>query len=110
MSKTRMVIKRNDTVQVIAGKEKGKRGKVLRVFPDRARALVEKVNIIKRHTRPTQENQQGGIIEKEGTMHVSNIMPDCSKCDAPVRIRHQTLEDKKKVRVCAKCNEPLDRI
>lgn len=110
MAKTNWVIKKNDMVQVIAGKEKGKRGKVLRVLPTQARAIVEKINIVKRHTRPSQENQQGGIIEKEGTVHISNMMPVCKKCDAPVRIRHQILENNKKVRVCVKCSEPMDRV
>jgi large subunit ribosomal protein L24 len=110
MSTNRINIKKHDTVEVIAGKEKGKRGKVLRVFPDRERVVVEKVNFIKRHTRPTQENQQGGIVEKEGTLHVSNMMPVCKKCDRPVRVRHQKLKDEKKVRVCAKCAEPMDRV
>lgn len=102
-------VKKNDTVQVMAGKNKGKRGKVLRVFPDRGRLVIEKVNYIKRHTKPSQENQQGGIIEKEGSIHASNVMVVCSKCDAPVRIRHKKLEDQKKVRICAKCSELLDQ-
>ena len=102
-------VKKNDTVQVIAGKNKGKRGKVLRVFPDRDRLVIEKVNYIKRHTRPSQENQQGGIIEKEASIHAANVMVVCAKCDAPVRVRHQKLEEQKKIRVCAKCGEPLDR-
>jgi large subunit ribosomal protein L24 len=110
MAKTNTSVKRDDIVQVMAGKEKGKRGKVLRVYPVRDRIIVEKINMIKCHTRPSQENQQGGIIEKEGTIHMSNAMPVCNKCDAPVRIRHQRLQEEKKVRVCAKCGEPLDKV
>jgi len=94
---------------VMAGKNKGKRGKVLRVFPERDRLVIEKVNYIKRHTRPSAENQQGGIIEKEGSIHAANVMVVCEKCDAPVKSRHKKLEDQKKIRVCAKCGEPLDR-
>jgi large subunit ribosomal protein L24 len=110
MAKSMSVVKKNDTVQVIAGKDKGKRGRVLKFFPVRDRVLVEKINYIKRHTRPSQENQQGGIVEKEGTIHVSNVNVVCSKCDAPVRVRHQVLKDQKKVRVCVKCGEALDRV
>lgn len=110
MARIRIGIKKNDTVQVMAGKDKGKRGRVLKVFPERARVLVEKINMIKRHTRPSQENQQGGIVEKEGSIHLSNAMPVCKKCDGPVRVRHQKLKDQKKVRLCAKCGEALDHV
>ena len=109
MAKVKTSVKRSDTVEVIAGKDKGKRGNVLRVFPAKGRVLVEKINIIKRHTRPSQENQQGGIIEKEAPIHISNVMPVCRKCDAAVRVRHRRIEEKK-VRVCAKCGEPLDKV
>ncbi len=109
MVKEKAHVKKKDTVQVMAGRESGKRGRVLRVIPGRGRVLVEKLNMIKRHTRPNEQNQQGGIIEKEGSLHLSNVMPVCAKCDAPVRIRHQVLNEKK-VRVCVKCGEPLDKV
>jgi large subunit ribosomal protein L24 len=109
MVKSARHVKKNDLVQVMAGREKGKQGKVLAVFPQRERVLVEKINLIKRHTRPSEQNQQGGIIEKEGTLHLSNVMPVCGKCKAPVRVRRQVL-DNKKVRACAKCSEPLDKV
>jgi len=102
-------IRRNDTVQVIAGKEKGKRGKVLVVLPERDRVIVERVNFIKRHQRPTQKLRQGGIIEREGSIHVSNVMLVCGKCDRPTRVGHRTLADGRRVRVCRHCGESIDR-
>jgi large subunit ribosomal protein L24 len=102
-------IKRNDTVQVIAGKEKGKRGKVLIVLPERQRVIVERVNFIKRHQRPTQKVRQGGIIEREGSLHVSNVMLVCGKCDKPTRTAMQVLADGRRVRVCKRCRETLDK-
>ncbi|MEW6410394.1 MAG: 50S ribosomal protein L24 [Nitrospirota bacterium] len=101
-------IKKNDTVVVIAGKEKGKKGRVLTVFPRKERIIVEKLNIIKRHMRPTPKYKQGGIIEKEGTIHISNVMLICNKCDKPTRIGVRYLEDGEKVRVCKKCGENID--
>lgn len=102
-------IRRNDTVAVIAGKERGKRGKVLRVFPDRNRVIVEKVNFIKRHQRPTQKVRRGGIIEREGPIQASNVMLVCGKCDRPTRTGLQALADGRKVRVCRRCGEIVDK-
>jgi len=103
-----MHVKKNDLVTVTTGKEKGKTGKVLKVIPKKNRVVVEKVNFIKRHQRPTGQLRQGGIIEKEGPLHVSNVMIMCGKCNRPVRIGRRILEDGKKVRVCKKCGEVLD--
>jgi len=102
-----MKVVKNDTVLVISGNYKGKRGKVLKVFPKQGRIVVEGVNFIKRHTKPTQKNQQGGIVEKEAPINVSNVMVICSKCDKPSRIGHKILEDGKHVRVCRSCGEML---
>ncbi len=102
-------IKKDDFVKVISGKDRGKQGKVLRVFPQEGRLTVERVNMIKRHTRPTRQMQQGGIIEREGKLHISNVMLICSKCERGVRIGHRLLEDKKKVRICRRCGEILDK-
>jgi len=102
-------VKRGDTVAVIAGRERGKRGKVLRVVPARQRVVVEKVNMIKRHQRPTQKLRQGGIIEREGLLHISNVMVVCPKCDRPTRTGVQQLADGKKARVCKRCQETIDR-
>ncbi|MBW1981118.1 MAG: 50S ribosomal protein L24 [Deltaproteobacteria bacterium] len=101
-------IKRDDTVMVIAGKEKGKTGKVLKVFPKKDRAVVEKVNFIKRHLRPGAYSRQGGIVEKENPLHISNLMVVCSKCTDPTRVGRKVLEDGKRVRYCKKCGEILD--
>jgi large subunit ribosomal protein L24 len=102
-------IKRNDTVEVIAGKEKGKRGKVLIVLRDKQRVIVERVNFIKRHQRPTQKVRQGGIIEREGSLHVSNVMLVCGKCNKATRTGSQTLADGRRVRVCKRCSEIVDK-
>lgn len=103
-----MHIRKSDKVSVISGKEKGKAGRVLRVFTgDPAKAIVEKVNLIKRHQRKSQRAQQGGIIEKEAPLPVSKLMLICPKCDAVIRARKQTLEDGSRTRVCRKCAETI---
>jgi large subunit ribosomal protein L24 len=104
-----MRVKRGDTVAVIAGKERGKRGKVLRLLPAKGRLIVEKLNMIKRHQRPTQKLRQGGIIEREGTLPLANVMVVCTKCDRPTRTGVQVLGDGRKVRVCKRCSEIIDR-
>jgi large subunit ribosomal protein L24 len=101
-------IKKNDIVQVISGKHKGEKGKVLKVDREKGRIFVEKVNFIKRHLRPSSSHRQGGIIEKEGPVHISNVMLVCPKCKLPVKIGKRLLEDGSKVRFCKKCEEILD--
>jgi large subunit ribosomal protein L24 len=101
-------MKKNDKVIVISGKEKGKIGTILKVDYEKDRAVVEKVNMMKRHSRPGGKQAQGGIIEKEAPLHVSNLMLICGKCAEPTRIGKRTLEDGSKVRVCKKCGELLD--
>ena len=95
-------IKKNDTVLIISGKHRleKKTGKVLKVFPDKNRVIVEGVNIIKRHTRPTQELPQGGIIQKEAPIHISNVKLVCPKCNRPTRVGVRVLEDGSKIRFC----------
>ncbi len=102
-------VRRGDLVGVIAGKERGKRGKVLRVLPDRGRVLVEKVNMIKKHQRPTQKLRQGGIIEREGALALANVLLVCPRCDRPVRTGIKALADGRRVRVCRRCGEPVDK-
>ena len=102
-------VKKGDTVMVIAGKERGKRGKVLIVLPTRRRVIVEKVNMIKRHQRPTQKLRQGGIIEREGTLNLSNVMVVCGKCGQPARTGIRALAEGKKARVCKRCGEMIDK-
>jgi len=101
-------VKKDDQVIVIAGKEKGKTGKILRVITKKERVLVEKVNFVKRHTRPSSQTRQGGILEKEAPIHASNVMIICTKCNLPVRVGRKLLEDGKKVRYCKKCGELID--
>lgn len=102
-------VKKNDKVKVIAGKEKGKTGKVIMVLPKKERIIIEKVNLVKRHTKPKGAAGQGGIIEKEGAIHISNVMVVCPKCDTAVRFGYKLLEDGNKVRVCKKCEEVIDK-
>jgi large subunit ribosomal protein L24 len=101
-------IKKNDTVMVIAGKEKGKTGKVLKILPKKGRAVVEKVNFIKRHMRPGAHSRQGGIVEKENPISISNLMVVCGKCTDPTRVGRRVLEDGSRVRYCKKCDEILE--
>ena len=101
-------IKKNDTVMVVAGKEKGKTGKVLKVLPKKDRAVVEKVNFIKRHMRPGAHSRQGGIIEKENPINISNLMLVCGKCTDPTRVGRRVLEDGSRVRYCKKCDEIIE--
>lgn len=101
-------IKKDDKVKVIAGKDKSKIGKVLKVDRKKQRIVVENINMVKRHTRPSATNRQGGIIESEAPLNWSNVMLMCNKCVKPVRIKMQRLDDGKKVRVCRKCNEQID--
>jgi large subunit ribosomal protein L24 len=97
-----MHLRKGDQVVVIAGKEKGKRGKVLRLLTDKERVVVERVNLVKRHTKPTQRNPRGGILEKEGTLEMSNVSLWCGKCGAARRHKAEIKGDQKK-RVCVKC-------
>jgi len=103
-----MRVKKGDTVVVITGKDKGKTGKVLQAFPKKERVIVEGVNMIKKHQKPTANMQQGGIIEKEAPIHVSNVMLYDSKAKSGTRVTYKTLEDGKKVRVSVKSGEVLD--
>ncbi len=102
-------IKKNDLVTVISGKEQGKSGRVLKVLPEKEKVIIEKINFIKKHTRPHGQQRRGGIVEKEAPLHVSNIALLCEKCNKPVRIGHRILEDKKKARFCRKCGEIFDK-
>ena len=101
-------IRSGDTVEVISGKEAGKRGKVLRVVADKQRVVVERVNFIKRHVKPTQKNPQGGVIEREAAMHISNVLLVCPSCGKATRTGVRA-EGEGKVRFCKKCNVQVDR-
>lgn len=107
MKKNKVHVKKDDLVVVISGKDKGKKGKVLSVIPKDERVVVEGINIVKRHTRPNQNLQQGGIIEKEAPIHASNVMYFCDSCKKPVRLGKKFLENGTKVKYCKKCGNTL---
>lgn len=108
-----MHVRKNDQIIVIAGNDRGKTGKILKTFPDSNRVIVEGINFIKRHTRGTQTNPQGGIIEREGTIHSSNVMVICARCSEGVRTRSGELAGSdgktRHVRTCTRCGEMVGR-
>lgn len=110
MSQTAPAIKKNDNVIVTTGRDRGKRGRVLRVVPEKNRVVVEGVNFIKRHTRPNpQKNVQGGIVQREAPIHASNVQLVCPECGAVTRIGRRRLEDGRRVRYCVKCKGVVDK-
>ena len=109
VTRAKIHVKKGDTVVVVTGKSAGKRGKVLEVIPKENRVVVEGVNVVKKHTRPTQKMPQGGIIEKEAPVASSNVMIFCPKCNAPRRINKEIQGSDNKVRVCNKCGESFDK-
>jgi large subunit ribosomal protein L24 len=110
MSRLQTPIRRNDTVVVTAGKDSGKRGRVLKVLPEKNRLIVEGVNLIKRHTRPNpQRNIKGGIVEREASLHASNVQLVCPECGAMTRVGHACIDDGRKVRICRKCDGVVDK-
>jgi large subunit ribosomal protein L24 len=102
-------VRKGDTVMVVAGKDRGKRGRVLRVIPEKSRVVVERINMIKKHQRPTQKLRQGGIIEREGSIHLSNVMLVDPTGDRPTRIGMRALGDGRKVRVARRSGEIIDK-
>ncbi len=108
MAKGKTYLKKDDQVEVIAGKDKGRVGKILNVIPAKDQAVVEKINMIKRHTKPTEMNQQGQIVEREAPIHVSNLLLICPECTKTGRIGRKFLEDGTKARFCKSCGETLD--
>jgi large subunit ribosomal protein L24 len=110
MSRLQTPIRRNDTVLVTAGKDRGKRGRVLKTMPATNRLLVEGVNFVSRHTRPNpSKNIKGGIMKREAPLHASNVQLVCPECGKRTRIGHRTLEDGRKVRTCRKCEGVVDK-
>lgn len=109
MAKPKLHVKKNDTVKVISGKEKGKSGKILKAYPAKGRVIIEHLHMIKKHTKRQSQGQGGGIVEREGTVHVSNVMLVCPSCKQATRIGKKILEDGSKVRTCKKCGEVVDR-
>jgi len=110
MTRSVLSVRKNDNVVVLAGRDRGKRGRVLSVTPAKARVVVEGVNLIKRHTKPNpQRNIKGGIVEREGTIDVSNVQVVCPECSRPTRLGHRLLGDGRKVRTCRKCEGVIDK-
>ena len=105
MSNAKMHVRTGDTVEVISGKDRGKKGKILSVNPDRRMVIVEGVSMAKKHKKPRQMGQQGGIIEQETPIYASKVMAVCSKCSSPTRTGRKVLENGKRVRFCKKCGE-----
>ncbi len=106
----KIILRKNDIVIVKSGKDKGKTGKILKVIPEKKRAIVEKVNFIKEFIRRDQSrNIQGGVMEKEAPVHISNLMLFCTECNRGVRIRMKMLEDGSKVRVCSRCETSFEK-
>ena len=110
MSQLATPIRKNDTVLVITGKDRGKRGRVLKILPEKNRLIVEGMNLIKRHTKPNPgKNIKGGVVQREASLHASNVQLVCPECGAQARIGHQVLADGRKVRVCRKCKGVVDK-
>src|SRR3954453_22150914 len=110
MSRLQTPIRRNDNVAVLTGKDAGKRGRVLKVLPEKNRLIVEGVNLIKRHTKPNPgKNIKGGVVQREASLHASNVQLVCPECGALARVGHQMLGDGRKVRVCRKCEGVVDK-
>jgi large subunit ribosomal protein L24 len=110
MSKLATPIRKNDNVVVVTGKDRGKRGRVLKVVAEKNRLVVEGVNIIKRHTKPNpQRNVKGGLVEREAALHASNVQLVCPECGKPTRLGKKILGDGRKVRICRKCEGVVDK-
>lgn len=108
MARVKFRIRRNDIVRVIRGKDRGKVGKVIRVLPDKKKVIVEKVNMVKRHVRPSDANPQGGIIEKESPIFITNVMIMCDRCNKPVRVGYKITDGGEKFRYCKICEEVIE--
>jgi large subunit ribosomal protein L24 len=110
MEQTFFGIRKNDNVVVIAGRDRGKRGRVLRVVPSKNRLIVEGVNFVKRHTRPNpQRNIKGGIVQREASLAASNVQLVCPECGAPTRVGRKRLDDGRRVRYCVRCKGVVDK-
>jgi len=109
MDSKKIHIKTGDTVYVLSGKNRGRKGKILKVFPDDKRVLVEQVNIVVKHKKPRQTNP-GGLVRQEAAIHASNVMLVCEKCKVPTKVGKMVLDNGEKVRVCKKCNEIIDTV
>ena len=107
MATPKYKIKKNDTVMVITGRDRGKTGKVMRVLPERGRVVIERLNIVKRHSKSRGAQSPGGIVEKEASINISNVMIFCDRCNAPVRVGVKSGDDGAKSRNCRRCGEAI---
>ncbi len=107
MAAAKSKIRKNDTVMVVTGRDRGKTGKVMRVLPERGRVVIERLNIVKRHSKPRGAQSPGGIVEKEAPIAISNVMIFCDRCNAPVRVGIKVADDGAKNRVCRRCGEAI---
>ena len=104
---SRVSVKKGDLVVVLSGKDKGKQGKILEVIPDQEKVVVEKVNVVSRHTKPRRQGEEGGILKKEAPIYACKVQRVCPKCSKPTRPAHKLLANGKKVRVCKKCGAEI---
>jgi large subunit ribosomal protein L24 len=107
MASAKYKIKKNDMVMVITGRDRGKTGKVMRVLPERGRVVIERLNIVKRHSKSRGAQSPGGIVEKEASINISNVMIFCDRCNAPVRVGVKSADDGTKSRNCRRCGEAI---
>ena len=110
MVNSKIGFKKGDKVLVIIGEDKGKKGKIVSISPKKTEVIVEGVNFLKKHSKPTQKSPQGGIIKQEGPLQASNIRLICNKCNKPTAIRREKIKEGKRVRVCKKCGEIIDKV
>ena len=103
-------LKKGDNVLVISGEDKGKKGKIVSISPKKLKAIVEGVNFLKKHVKPTEKTPQGGIVDQEGTINVTNLKLICNKCNQPTTIKREKIKEGKRVRVCKKCGEIIDKV
>jgi len=106
----KMSFKKGDYVLVISGDDKGKKGKIVGIFPKKMQVIVESVNFLKKHTKPTQKVPQGGVIKQEGALNISNVKLICNKCNKPTTVKREKVKEGKRVRVCKKCKEIIDKV
>ena len=110
MAENKLNFKKGDTVLVINGEDKGKKGKIVSIYPKKLEAIIEGVNFLKKHVKPTEKTPQGGIIDQEGTINVTNLKLICNKCSKPTTVKREKIKEGKRVRVCKKCGEIIDKV
>lgn len=110
MNNNKINFKKGDNVLVISGDDKGKKGKIVDIFPKKMQVIIEGVNFLKKHTKPTQKIPQGGVIKQEGPLHISNTRLICNKCNKATTIKRKRIKEGKRVRVCKKCGEIIDKV